>query len=154
MKLKKDEMREARVKLNNKISGIAETNQIHDINQQLDALEWFFTEIEKHGQFEPEKEQTRGGWNVQGKTSAEKKDDMDEAFYARVVTARCGLSILQKYIPALKNIADRCLELAGKDAVRRVCEPGSVNSNIHPSEFTLPEGYGTLAQKIKSAIGG
>jgi hypothetical protein len=161
MKLTEEELRTQRGKLNNLITGIAGVNQIHDINQALQGLEWLFAEFDKRGQFVQGEPQRRGGWNIAEKNAAEKKDQSDEIVYARVIVAKAGLRLLQQAIPTLKQISERCLEIAGKDAVRLACTPTRMEGtdwqgNPYPQpapEFTLPEGYDTLGSKIKSAIG-
>jgi hypothetical protein len=162
MKLTEEALRDARTKLNNETSGIAEGNQLFGINQQIDALEWLFDAFNKSGEFVDE-EQTgrRGGWNVAEKNAQEKKAQADDVFYARVVVARAGLRLLHKAIPALQEISTRCLEVAGKAAILQACTPDRMEGtdlNGQPyrqptPEFTLPEGYGTITAKIKSAIG-
>src|SRR5690349_16460392 len=114
MKCTEETLRETRSKLNNLTAGIAGGNQTFDINQQLDNLEWLFAEFEKLGKFVNEEPQRRGGWNIDEKNAAAKKDQSDEVFYARVVVAKNGLRLLQQAIPALKQLSDRCLEIAGK----------------------------------------
>ncbi len=152
-KFTKDEMDDARIKLNNLIAGVAGSNTVFDINQKLDILEDEFAKFDERGEFDKE-ERVSGGWNAASKNESEKKDQRDEVFYAHLVVARAGLRLLQQAIPAIKQIAGRCLEIAGKDAIREMCKPGTVNGNLLAAEFTLPEGYETLTQKIRSAIGG
>ena len=161
-KLTLNEMTETRKQLNNLVAGIAGSNQIYDINQKLDALDSFFAQFEKRGGFDLDQVRIRGGWNTIEKNNKEKRDDSDSVLHARVIVARSGLKLLQQAIPALKKICDRCLEVAGKDAVRQACTPAKMEGtdlNGQPyaplaPEFTLPEGYETLTQKLKSVIGG
>jgi hypothetical protein len=162
MKCTEQALREERSKLNNLTAGIAGGNQTFDINQTLENLEWLLAEFDaRGGQFVNEEPQRRGGWNINEKNAAEKKEHGDEVVFARVIIARNGLRLLQQAIPALKKISDRCLELAGKDAVRLACTPTKMEGTdwqgkpyAQPApEFTLPEGYETVASKIKSAIG-
>lgn len=162
MKLTEEALREARGKLNNLTSCIAGGNQTFDIDQSLEALDWLFSEFEKRGQFVNEDQpQRRGGVNIEAKNAADKKEQTGEVMFARVVVAKAGLRLLQQAIPALKQISDRCLEIAGKDAVRLACTGSKMEGTgldgkpyAQPApEFTLPEGYETLGPKIKSAIG-
>jgi hypothetical protein len=154
-------MRETRIQLNNLLLNSGNSNQVFDINQKLDILENFFAEFDKSGKFADEEVRVRGGINVQQKNDAEKKEQSDEVFYARVVLARAGLTVQQKTVPTLKQIADRCLEIAGTAAVRQACTPSRMEGTDWQGkpyaqsapEFTLPEGYETLGSKIKSAIG-
>lgn len=152
-KFTKDKMDDARIKLNNLLTGVAGSNTVFDINQQMDILEAEFTKFDERGEFD-DQERVSGGWNTERKNEAEKKDQRDEVFYVHVVVARAGLRLLQQAIPAIKEIADRCLELAGKDAIRQACTAPTVNGKVQTAEFVLPAGYETLTQKIKSAIGG
>jgi hypothetical protein len=142
-------------------ASIAGGNQTFDINQQLENLDWLFAEFENRGEFVNEDQGRRGGVNIEAKIAAEKKEQTGEVMFARVVVAKVGLRLLQQAIPALKQISDRCLEIAGKDAVRLACTPirmegtdlsGKPYAQPAP-EFTLPEGYETLGSKIKAAIG-
>ncbi|MGH9634962.1 MAG: hypothetical protein ACRD72_09025 [Candidatus Angelobacter sp.] len=162
MKLTAQEMVEARQKVNNLIAQIGNSNELFAINQALDNLDLLFAAFEKSGQFvDEEQPHRRGGWNTDKKNAAEKKDHSDEVFGARTIIARAGLRLLQQAIPALKQISDRCLEIAGKEAVRAACKPDEIlgtdlNGKPYaprPSEFTLPEGYETVGSKVKAAIG-
>jgi hypothetical protein len=162
MKCTQQALRDERSKLNNLTTGIAGGNQTFDINQTLENLDWILSEFDARGQFVNEEQpQRRGGVNIEKKNAAEKKEQSDEVVYARVIIARNGLRLLQQAIPALKKISDRCLEIAGKDAVRSACTPSKMEGTdwqgkpyAQPApEFTSPEGYETVASKIKSAIG-
>jgi hypothetical protein len=163
MQFKKNEMMDVRNKINNTLNSIGESNQMHDLNQQLENIEWFFGQFEQHGQFEPERVPFRGGWNVEEKNNAQKKDESDDIAQSRLVIARAALRLLQQRIPQIQAVCERCLELAGKDAVRMVCTPvqregtdwqGKPYPPTAP-ELTLPKGYEpTLASKIKSAVVG
>jgi hypothetical protein len=152
---------DVRNKINNMLSSIAEPNKIHEINQQLENMEWFLNQFEKHGQFDPERVQVRGGWNIQEKNKTERQDDLDDITQARLVIARAALRLLQQGIPKLQAVCEQCLELAGKDAVRTVCTPvpkegTDWQGNPYPlqaAELALPKGYETLGSKIKAAIG-
>src|SRR4051812_2520974 len=122
MKCTEGQLRETRSKLSSLVAGIAGSNQTFDIIQQLDALEWLFAEFDKCGQFVKEEQpQRRGGWNADSGKKAEEEKDAQELLFARVKIAVAGLSLLQQAIPTIKQISDRCLEVAGPDAVRRAC---------------------------------
>jgi hypothetical protein len=162
MKCTEQALREERSKLNNLTSNIANGNQAFDIEQTLEKLDWILSEFDASGQFVNEEQgRIRGGVNIEKKNAAEKKEQAAEVIFARVIIARNGLRLLQQAIPALKKISDRCLELAGKDAVRLACTAPKMegtdwqgNPYAQPApEFTLPEGYETVASKIKTAIG-
>jgi hypothetical protein len=162
MKCTEEALRAERSKLNNLTGNIANGNKTFDINQTLENLDWLLAEFDKRGQFVNEDQgRTRGGLNIDQKIAAEKRDQSDEVIFARVIVARNGLSLLQQAIPALKKISDRCLEIAGKDAVRLACTASRMEGTDYqgkpyaPSapEFTLPEGYETWGSKIKTAIG-
>ena len=73
-----------------------------------------------------------------------------------------GLDLLQHSIPAITQLGERCLQIAGVSAVREACKPivregtGHDGKPLPPikSRYFLPEGYDTLAAKAKALVGG
>jgi hypothetical protein len=82
---------------------------------------------------------------------AEGINDADNSF-SRVKLADAGLGLGQAIVPALVQLAERLLEVAGKGAVRQVCGGHYVNGRHIPSRYTLPENCGTVVGKVKAAL--
>lgn len=153
------DLQEQRNRLNTAVAPLTDTNRVHEFNEAMRKLEEAFDYFEKNGEFDS------GERRVEVYRSAKiqetKQDHSDDVKHAKMIIARAGLRLQQKSIPAIKAMADRCLELAGADAVRAVCAPTQrdgtdIQGKLYkptPSEFTLPAGYEPVGQKIKTLIG-
>jgi hypothetical protein len=80
--------------------------------------------------------------------------DADSIAYARRLVAEAGLELLQNRIPALTKVVNRILNVAGKAAVRGVCEPHYVNGKPISSSYTLPPEYETVVAKVRARLKG
>ena len=155
-------LRDAKNQFNSLVNTISGTNGKHEITQSLENLESILRELRDRGVFErPDDTRKKIYGSNDGLEEEYREQDALEAAAARQMIAQAGLRILQKTIPFLAEIGDRCLEVAGKDAVRLVCSPtqregtDSYGEPYKPmaSEFTLPPGYApSLIDKAKSAI--
>lgn len=155
-------LRDAKAQFNTLANRISGTNERHEITQCLENLESTLNELAERGMFErPDDQRTKIYGSNDGREEEYREQDALEAAAARQMIARAGLRILQKTIPFLNEIGNRCLEVAGKDAVRTACTPTpreGTDFNGYPykptpSEFTLPPGYApSLIDKAKSAI--
>lgn len=163
------DLQEQRNRLKAATAALASQHYIGELDQAIMKLQDAFAYFEKHGQLDS------GEQRVEVYRSAraveEKQEHGDDVKHARMIIALSGLRLLQQSIPRVKEMADRCLELAGKDAVRVACAPiQREGGKPLPSEFTLPEGYEpvslssvartvgaaagiAVAQKIKTLVG-
>lgn len=109
--------------------GYFEANRLHELRQALGNCA---DELNRLGQLDGTAEQIAG---------------------ERLRLASAALRLRQIAIPALTEIADSALELAGAIAVREACRPTrSWNDKEIPSEFTLPAEFSGIVSKAKSAI--
>lgn len=158
------DLQEQRNRLNAASSALADTNQINALNDAIGRLEAAFNYFEKHGQFHSGERKVTVYRS--SKVAEEKENHGEDVDLARVIIARSGLLLLQKSIPAIREMAEKCLKLAGKDAVRTVCAPTLRGGTDYegkpykpmPSEFTLPDGYeplsiGKIAKTVGAAVG-
>jgi hypothetical protein len=154
------DLQEQRNRLSTVIAALTDSNRIQDFKQAIGRLEAAFDYFEKHGQFDSGERKVTVYRSAKA-PDPEKEDHSDDVTHARMIIARSGLRLLQQSIPAIREMANKCLELAGKDVVRTVCAPtlregtdlqGQPYKPM-PSEFTLPDGYEPVTQKIKTLIG-
>jgi hypothetical protein len=155
------DLQEQRNLLSKAANTLTDSNRIHDFNQAIGQLQAAFDYFEKNGKFDSGERKTEV-YRSAAAAADEKQDHGDDVKHARMIIARSGLRLLQQSIPAIREMADKCLELAGKDAVRTVCAPTLREGTDFqgqpykpmPSEFTLPDGYEPLSLgKIASTVG-
>jgi hypothetical protein len=137
-------------------------NTSQEFTNALEELESLLTELQTRGMFErPSETRTKIYGNNDRDEQEYRAEDALEAQTARLMIARHGLKILQRTIPFLTEIGNRCLEVAGKEAVRSACAPTPrEGTDYHgnplkpiPGEFTLPPGYEpSLVSKVKDAL--
>ena len=137
-------------------------NASQDADAALEELHSVLNELETRGMFERPQESTKIYRPNDDTHEREYRDnDALESRAARLMIARHGLKILQRTIPFLTEFGNRCLEVAGKEAVRDVCAPTPrEGTDFHgqpykplPSGFVLPPGYeSSIFDKAKSAL--
>jgi len=109
--------------------GHFEANRLHELRQALGNCA---DELKRLGQLDGTAEQIAG---------------------ERLRLASAALRLQQIAIPALTEIADSALEVAGANAVREACRPTrSWNDKEVPSEFKVPAQFGGIADKARSAV--
>lgn len=86
-------------------------------------------------------------------SEAAKEGKAEEVFQHRRLLAVAALHLQQQAIPALTEISEAALDVAGADAVKAACSPTkNWNDKIIPSAFTIPPRFSGVVERAKAAV--